>query len=359
MQLLPDWAPNIHPMIVHFPLVLLIFAVLFDLTGLVLTKFEWIKKSALLLYFLGTIAAVIAFITGNGASDSINIPSNAFSAVNEHADWAEITLWFFIIYTIVRLIFAFGFKYIPFAKIIIIPVVLSGFIGIYFLYNTGDHGAKLVYGYGLGTGNILKSEKTLQTAESKFVSDSTFSVRKDGSWRLIADENVIKVLSQKFKWIEGSLQELNPMYESSESILMFHLGEENPIIAGFVYDNKIKSVQTTVKINLDNFNGELELIHNFVDKNNYDLLGLKKDEIYLARKTNGETKIFEKKSLQSKQIDGLLEIKVVSEGTHFRGYINNKLYIHGHGSVPQPGSAGIKFSGTGIINIKSINVESL
>lgn len=357
MQLLPDWAPNIHPLIVHFPLVLLIFAVLFDITGLVLTKFEWIKKSALSLYILGTISAAIAFITGNAASDNINISPNAFSAVNDHADWAEITLWFFSIYTIVRLIFAFGFKRIPFARIIIIPLVLSGIIGLYFLYNTGDKGAKLVYGYGLGTGNILKLESTIeQTTGKKSLSVSTFSVNSNGSWKLIANEDVIKILSKEFKWIEGSFEELNPMYESSDSVLMFHLDEEKPIKAGFVYDNKIKSVQMTVKINLDNFNGEMELIHNLIDKNNYDLFGFRKEEIYLARKSNG---IFEYFKINKFKGDGWLEIKVVSEGTHFRGYINNQLYIHGHGNAPQPGSAGIKFSGTGIINIKSINVESL
>ncbi len=357
MQFLPDWAPNIHPVIVHFPLVLLIFAVLFDIAGLVLTKFEWIKKSALSLYIFGTISAAIAFITGNSASDSIIIPSYAFSAVNDHADWAEITLWFFSIYTIVRLIFAFGFKRIPFARIIIIPLVLSGIVGLYFLYNTGDKGAKLVYGYGLGTGNILKIENTVeQTIEKESLSASTFSVNNNGSWKLIATEDVIKILSQKFKWIEGSLEEINPMYESSDSVIMFHLDEEKPLTAGFVYDNKIKSVQMTVKINLDNFNGELELIHNLIDRNNYDLLGLKKNEIYLARKSNGELEYFKKDKFKG---NDWLEIKVVSEGTHFRGYINNKLYTHGHGSSPQPGSAGIKFSGTGIISIKSINVESL
>ena len=35
MQFVPEWAPNIHPIIIHFPIVLLIIAVLFDLAGLV------------------------------------------------------------------------------------------------------------------------------------------------------------------------------------------------------------------------------------------------------------------------------------------------------------------------------------
>src|SRR3990172_2251564 len=104
MQFIPDWAPNIHPMIVHFPLVLLILAVLLDVTGLFLKKDNWLTKAGLLLYLLGTIAAVVAFLTGRAGSDNMVIPANIIPAVNDHADWAEITLWFFIIYSIVRLV---------------------------------------------------------------------------------------------------------------------------------------------------------------------------------------------------------------------------------------------------------------
>jgi uncharacterized membrane protein len=353
MQSVPDWAPNIHPMIVHFPLVLLILAVLFDLIGLFSTKFEWIKKSSLLLYFLGTIAAIVAFLTGNTASDSIDIPSYAFSAVNDHADWAEITLLFFTIYTIIRLGLAFGFKSKPLKKIIITPFVLTGLLGIYFLYQTGDHGARLVFGYGLGTGNIIKSEdKTGQRESEEYISDSTFTVSKDGSWKLIADAGVIKVLSETFNWIEGSIGELSPRFDPDEAVLMFHQPKE----AMFIYNNKIKSVQVTAKIKIDDFKGEFELVHHFINKNNYDFLGLKNREISLSRKINREIKIFGKDKFQS---NGWIELKVVSDGTHFRGYVNNKLMVHGHDSEPETGSVGIKISGNGSVSLKRIETESL
>ncbi|GIK61883.1 MAG: hypothetical protein HND40_06845 [Ignavibacteriota bacterium] len=351
MKLLPDWAPNIHPMIIHFPIVLLILAVLLDLTGLLLSKSDWIRKSAFLLYILGTIAAVIAFITGNAASDSIEIPANAFSAINEHADWAETTLWFFSIYTIIRLSIGIFFKSLK--KIFIIPIVLIGILGIYFLYQTGDHGAQMVFGYGVGTGNLIKQEKQKNdTTEKEHISDSTFTINGNGSWKLIADNGIIKVLSEKFKWIEGSLDGLSPMFDPAESVLMFHKVPESI----FIYDNKLKGVQVTAKINIDDFTGELELIHHFVDKNNYDFLGLKDGEISLSRKSNGEIKIFEKEKFTNKD---WLEIKVVSEGTHFRGYINNKMVVHGHGTEPESGGVGIRINGNGIFYLSLVEVQSL
>lgn len=352
MQLLPDWAPNIHPMIVHFPVVLLMFAVLFDVIGLFLPKIDWLKKSALVLYFLGTIAAAVAFITGRAASDGLNIPATAINAVNDHADWAEITLWFFSIYTIIRLTTGYFSKLLK--KVIVIPIVLLGLIGIYFLYQTGDHGAKLVFGYGLGTGNLIsKKDDSIKSEEKKdYNASATFILHKNGSWQLNANPDIESILSEKFKWIEGSLKELSPMYDQDESALMFHPEKE----ALFVYDNKIKGVQVTAKINIADFNGEVELIHNFIDKNNYDFLGIKNGVISLSRKSNGEIETFEKAKFQN---NGWLEIRVVSGGSHFRGYVNNKMIVHGHGGEPNPGSVGMKFSGTGIISIKMINVESL
>ncbi len=351
MQLVPDWAPNIHPMIVHFPIVLLIAAVLLDVSGLFLNRFNWLKKSAFVLYAIGTIVIIITFFTGRSAADGLDIPAKVISSVNDHADWAETTMWFFIVYSVVRLTIGIWFKSLK--KIIVIPFVLAGLLGIYFLYQTADHGAKLVFGYGLGTGNIIKlvDETKGITVEDR-ISDSTFTTKDDGSWKLIADATIIKVLSSMFKWVEGSLNELSPMYDPNESALMFHQIKE----AMFVYDNKIKSVQVTAKINIDDLKGGFELVHHFIDKNNYDFLGLKNGEISLSRKSNGEIKIFEKDSYTNK---GWIEIKVVSDGTHFRGYVNNKMIVHGHGDEPEPGSVGIKLSGTGSFSIKLINVESL
>ncbi|MCZ7616368.1 MAG: hypothetical protein M5T52_23135 [Ignavibacteriaceae bacterium] len=142
------------------------------------------------------------------------------------------------------------------------------------------------------------------------------------------------------------------MFDPAESVLMFHKTPESI----FVYDNKLKGVQVTAKINIDDFTSELELVHHFIDENNNDFLGLKDGEISLSRKSNGEIKIFEKEKFQS---NGWLEIKVVSEGTHFRGYINNKMIVHGHGSKPEAGSVGIRINGNGILYLSSIAVQSL
>ena len=52
-------------------------------------------------------------------------------------------------------------------------------------------------------------------------------------------------------------------------------------------------------------------------------------------------------------------MKLITDGSHFRGYINNKLILHGHGDEPEPGSIGILFSGKGNVSIRMIDAVVL
>ena len=55
---LPEWAPNIHPMLVHFPIVLFIIAVFLDLVNL-LWKKEWLHSSALAMFIMAALASMV------------------------------------------------------------------------------------------------------------------------------------------------------------------------------------------------------------------------------------------------------------------------------------------------------------
>lgn len=364
MQLIPDWAPNIHPLLVHFPIVLLIAAVLFDTAGLVFKKQRWLQNSAFVLYIIGTLIIFVTYFTGRSAADSIDIPSKAIPAVTDHADCAEITLWFFVIFSAIRLVIGLWIKEVK--QAITFIVVIIGFVGIYLLYQTGDHGAKLVFGYGLGTGNIIAENEQESTNENITVKegpDSTFIINDDGSWKLIAESNIVNILNGKFIPVVGSLDDLSPVYNSEDSSLVLQ-SHKDTNETGFIYNSNLENVEVIAEINLDNFDGGVRLVHHYKNKNNYDFLGLltdlaeedKRSEISLSRKNNGELEIMEQGEFQTK---GWIEVKVVSGGSHFRGYINNELFVHGHGSEPEPGNIGLILSGYGSIKIRSINTTVL
>ena len=77
MQLIPAWAPNVHPMIVHFPIVLVMLAALADLIHVVRPRMRGPGTLAPSLYVLGALASVSAYVSGRIASATVFIPGMA------------------------------------------------------------------------------------------------------------------------------------------------------------------------------------------------------------------------------------------------------------------------------------------
>lgn len=57
--ILPEWMPNIHPLILHFPIVLLILAVLLHLTALIVWKLPWLRTTTLVVSVLGLLTLIV------------------------------------------------------------------------------------------------------------------------------------------------------------------------------------------------------------------------------------------------------------------------------------------------------------
>lgn len=60
----PHWIPNLHPLIVHFPIALLVTAVLFDAASLFFSDENWLEKATLALYTTGTLGLIASFLSG-------------------------------------------------------------------------------------------------------------------------------------------------------------------------------------------------------------------------------------------------------------------------------------------------------
>jgi len=146
-----------HPRFVHFPIALLSTYVLLEIIGIIFKK-DFFSKAAHLILFLGVLGALAAVLTGNRAEElaeklfdekDIIIP---FGSITEHESWATITIWYFAgvlvlrTFLVLRKSFKGIFQYI---------FILFAIAGMYFVYQTGEHGAKLVYGLkekgGVGT----------------------------------------------------------------------------------------------------------------------------------------------------------------------------------------------------------------
>jgi uncharacterized membrane protein len=147
MELIPEWAPNIHPLLVHFPIAILALAVFASLIELLYFK-EWISKSRLWLFILGSVSAIATVLSGKEAADSVSPPFSAEMTLSKHSDSAYLTLWYFLAFTLIQIFLP---KIVKTDKIWVrIGLFVLASIGFYFLITTGDLGAKLVYKYGVG-----------------------------------------------------------------------------------------------------------------------------------------------------------------------------------------------------------------
>ncbi len=147
MELLPEWAPGIHPLIIHFPIALLSLAV--GLTALaIFYNPKWITKSTLGLYVLGTLGALASYISGKDAADSIGLNLKAEIAIGTHSDWALYTLIYFGVLTTIYYVVLFMLKKERVSYRIIVAVLAVA--GFFILGQTAEYGGRLVFEYGLG-----------------------------------------------------------------------------------------------------------------------------------------------------------------------------------------------------------------
>jgi uncharacterized membrane protein len=144
-----DWAPNLHPLLVHFPIGLLTTAAALDLLGLTYRMRQQLRDTATLLYLTGTVAVLATYFSGRAAAQTIHLPGMAHALVSEHWDWAFRTVLFFAGVTVLRLAFLRPWRAgAPLARVLIF--VIAGLVGLVLLYETGDRGGRLVFEHGVG-----------------------------------------------------------------------------------------------------------------------------------------------------------------------------------------------------------------
>lgn len=145
----PDWAPNLHPLVVHFPIALLLTALVVDVLALLFPRATWAETTAAFLYPAGSISALAAYLTGRQAAAIVRVPGMVHPILLDHWNLALATTVWCLTIAFVRLALAVAWKE-PRPRWIRTLLTVAALLGITLLVYTADLGGRLVFEHGVG-----------------------------------------------------------------------------------------------------------------------------------------------------------------------------------------------------------------
>ncbi|HQX54454.1 MAG TPA: hypothetical protein PLP07_00905 [Pyrinomonadaceae bacterium] len=174
---IPTWE-GLHPIIVHFPIALLMIAPVIIILGLLMPKNgRAVLISAFVLMLIGTIATFVAVSTGDAAGELAEHVPNVKSVLEEHEELAETTQTVFAALTTIFGVMLFApmiFKK-ELSRKIVIPLNVAFLVfygaGVVLLMNTAHQGGRLVHEFGVTANNPQSTQTTPGAVEKRSKKD--------------------------------------------------------------------------------------------------------------------------------------------------------------------------------------------
>jgi uncharacterized membrane protein len=167
---IPGW-DALHPIIIHFPIALLLIAPVLVVLGIILPKQgRGLLIAAFVVMALGTIATYFAVATGEAAAELAERTPGVAAVLERHEEMAETTR---AIFTALTVVFA-GILFVPSlfkrnlgrksVAIVNLAFLVFYAAGAIVLTNVGHEGGRLVHEYGVhamtGSNQSLPDNKT-------------------------------------------------------------------------------------------------------------------------------------------------------------------------------------------------------
>ncbi|MHA1109447.1 MAG: DUF2231 domain-containing protein [Alphaproteobacteria bacterium] len=144
--------PNIHPVVVHFPIALAFAALAVEVASLIGRRQAWLERSAALLSALAAAGAGAAYLAGRQAADTIGvIPAAAEAVLADHADLALWTLVGLAIAAVIRVVSSVRDRQLAVSRLGALRAtgLVALLIAVGLITRTADLGGALVYRYAV------------------------------------------------------------------------------------------------------------------------------------------------------------------------------------------------------------------
>lgn len=155
--------PNLaalHPQIVHFTIVLAIIGAAFRVISL-LGKPAFASPAATTLLLLAAVSSVASTRSGTAAHGPVERVPGARAAVQEHEEWGDRTQAGLLALGVIELV-GLAMRKSKYATTVNGIAAIGALICVGLVYETGEHGGKLVYSYAGGIGIRTGDEKDIQ-----------------------------------------------------------------------------------------------------------------------------------------------------------------------------------------------------
>jgi len=142
---MPDLT-HLHPMIVHFPIALLLVGFATDAAGLIFKR-ELLTQIGFYLLILGALGTIAALLSGENAGAGIAEQGSLKKAIEQHENAAILTVWLVSFTAVFRTALVIYKKYSGAFKA---AVLILFFVSTLSIARTGYYGGKLVYEHAAG-----------------------------------------------------------------------------------------------------------------------------------------------------------------------------------------------------------------
>ena len=179
----------IHPQVVHFTIALAITGALLRVISL-LGRPAFVSPAATTLLLLAALSSVVAVSSGTAAHGPVERVPGARTAVQEHEEWGDRTRTGLLVLGAIELI---GLAMFRSSKVKLAHGVAAivSLVCVGLVYETGEHGARLVYSYaggiGLRTGDEKDIERLLLTGYYQQAMADRKAGRSESAAQLISD----------------------------------------------------------------------------------------------------------------------------------------------------------------------------